>query len=213
MRIQISIAFAMLFALGGGWAVAAPICAARTPTQAIQIGGKAQSSAAAAYASPATSEGYRLRRIVVDPALHRRWALIENCSHPERPLQMIALPAEAGGLPGENTDAAHMDVPQLMNVQHSARPQPTRKVAAIAASARPSLAPPPAISPSSSTAPLVRAGDRVHLWSSEANVRLEIEVVALEYGQAGQVIHMRRRGQETLLAGVVVGPDSAELMP
>jgi flagella basal body P-ring formation protein FlgA len=62
-------------------------------------------------------------------------------------------------------------------------------------------------------APLVRAGDRVHLWSFDANVRLEMEVVALEYGRVGQVIHLRRSGQNTLIAGVVVGKDSVELMP
>jgi len=39
--------------------------------------------------------------------------------------------------------------------------------------------------------------------------RLENDVV----GRAGQVIRLRRVGQGTLLAGVVVGKDSAELMP
>ncbi len=218
MRIQISIMLGTILlgtwlALGSGWAVAAPTCTARTPTEAIQLGWKTQSSAAIAYALPVSSEGYRLRRIAADPVLHRRWALIENCLHPERPLQMIPLSDEAGTLPGENTDAAPIDVPRLIQVRRTERPQPTIKVAAIGAAAGPSLASPPAAFPSSSTAPLVRAGDRVHLWSSAANVRLEIEVVALEYGRAGQVIHLRREGQATLLAGVVVGPDSAELMP
>jgi hypothetical protein len=38
-------------------------------------------------------------------------------------------------------------------------------------------------------------------------------VVSLEYGRVGQVIHVRRMGQTTLLAGVVVGKNSAELIP
>jgi flagella basal body P-ring formation protein FlgA len=64
---------------------------------------------------------------------------------------------------------------------------------------------------------LVRAGDRVHLWSASTNVRLEIEAVSLDYGRAGQVIHLRRlanaRVQTAMLAGLVDGADSAELLP
>ena len=64
---------------------------------------------------------------------------------------------------------------------------------------------------------LVRAGDRVHLWSASTNVRLEIEAIALDYGHAGQVIHLRRlgndRAQTAMLAGLVDGADSAELLP
>lgn len=61
--------------------------------------------------------------------------------------------------------------------------------------------------------PVIRAGDLVRLWSSDGNVRLEMAVVSLEYGRVGQVIHVRRMGQTTLLAGVVVGKNSAELIP
>jgi flagella basal body P-ring formation protein FlgA len=61
--------------------------------------------------------------------------------------------------------------------------------------------------------PMIHAGDLVRLWSSDSNVRLEMAVVSLEYGHLGQVIHVRRVGQTTLLAAVVVGKDSAELIP
>ena len=61
--------------------------------------------------------------------------------------------------------------------------------------------------------PVIRAGDLVRLWSSDANVRLEMQVVSVEYGRVGQIIHVRRMGQTALLAGVVVGKDSAELIP
>jgi flagella basal body P-ring formation protein FlgA len=64
---------------------------------------------------------------------------------------------------------------------------------------------------------LIRAGDRVRLWSAGANVRLEIEAIALEYGRTGQVIHLRRLGndasQKAILTGVVDGVGSAELLP
>jgi flagella basal body P-ring formation protein FlgA len=60
--------------------------------------------------------------------------------------------------------------------------------------------------------PVIHAGDLVRLWSSDSNVRLEMAVVSLEYGRLGQVIHVRRIGQITLLAAVVVGKDSAELI-
>jgi flagella basal body P-ring formation protein FlgA len=60
--------------------------------------------------------------------------------------------------------------------------------------------------------PVIHAGDLVRLWNSDSNVRLEMAVVSLEYGRLGQVIHVRRVGQTTLLAAVVVGKDSAELI-
>lgn len=79
---------------------------------------------------------------------------------------------------------------------------------------RPALAAPPI---DRAQTVLVRAGDRVHLWSAGANVRLELEGIALDYGRAGQVIHVRRWGNGTastaMLMAVVDGAGSAELLP
>jgi flagella basal body P-ring formation protein FlgA len=64
---------------------------------------------------------------------------------------------------------------------------------------------------------LVRAGDRVIVWEQGPELRMEIAAVALEYGHAGQLIHLRRKGfrqgQSLTLTGVVRGPSSVELAP
>ena len=226
MRIQIAMVLGISFMVGNGTAIAAPACQARTPAQAIQMGSAAESRVSDADVSPVPSGGYRLRRIMADPALQRRWAFIDDCSHPERPSTIVALPAETVRMGAHPLDLAAIDVSRIEPAE------PTRKSTAIPTAAsfhRPSPILPraqstlqssapagssliPAQPAPPSTTPLIRAGDRVHLWSSAANVRLEVEVIALEYGHAGQVIHLRRNGQQTLLAGVVVGKDSAELM-
>lgn len=220
MQVQISIALGTLVALGCGYAATAPVCAAQTSAQTIRAATTPMIyGLSAAGTSSETSANYRLRRIVVDPVLHRRWAWMEDCLHPERPLQIVALPDEAAA--GLNRNAVDSPVDAVSRklvasskiLQRREQAHSVPKMTAVIAAPIRTADSLSSTTPSSPSAPLVRAGDRVHLWSSDANVRMEIEVVALEYGHAGQVIHLRRKGQETLLTGVVVGPDSAELMP
>lgn len=170
-----------------------------------------------------------MRRVVRDDILHRNWAVFQDCAHPERPPEMVQIVTPSS----------------LQNMQTAARSR-TGKIAAsstqtvlpvmtriaknqVQARLKPVLPPPfkhqaisstPLSSIASSTPKplLVRAGDRVRLWSASANVRLEVEAVALEYGRAGQVIHLRRlnsgiAGQRIILTGVVDGAGSAELLP
>ncbi len=228
MRIQISITLGILFMLGTCAAMSASSCTARVPEQVFPTTWTTQNGARIQDSSQKFFAGYRLRRIAVDPVLHRRWAWMENCSHPEWPPRIIAMPVAARGPRQQNNIPSPNDVPRIERVQRTgnraiiAKPAIPVSASAVQGARSPSrsfarvgpiIVPPSARYSSSSTAPLVRAGDRVHLWSSEANVRLEVEVIALEYGRSGQVIHLRRKGQQTLLAGVVVGLDSAELMP
>jgi hypothetical protein len=204
----------VLVALISSCGFAQSICYARTPEQALPSGWVAQAKEST---SELSADLYRLARVVVDPELHRRWALIANCTHPEWPLQTIAL---AAGQPIPPTPVAqplalvqsasvaeqHVKPPAIVNRRAKSSPPAVQPPIA------PNYVKPPAPD-LSAIAPLIRAGDLVRLWSSDANVRLEMEVVSLEYGHAGQVIHLRRPGQTALLAGVVVGKDSAELIP
>lgn len=223
-RFHLSLAFGMLFLLAGNHAIAESAYS-RTPEHTAEMAQKIPAGGNLPLVLRPATPKYRTRRIVADPFLHRSWALVEDCRHPERPLQMVELPA---GVP---PSAVHINAPLP---QPTTRPissatvsSPIRSPQWLAASVTPSPSPQPARNLPASSAPvkppaamLVRAGDRVHLWSVQANVRLEIEVVALEYGHAGQVIHLRRvdraTGQGTtgaMLAGVVTGVDSAELLP
>lgn len=206
----------VLIALAGGCAFGQSICAARTPEQALPLDWVVQTNSQVVPPDAQTrASRYRLVRVVVDPILHRRWAFIENCTHPEWPLQAILFASKSDALSTSGPDvslaakalpASAEQVPSQTAVAHPAIfPQPSPQSAPKYAQ--------PSVPASSTMTPLVRAGDRVHLWSSDANVRLEMEVVALEYGRVGQVIHLRRSGQNTLIAGVVVGKDSVELMP
>jgi hypothetical protein len=189
-------------------------CSARTPEQALPSGFVATVDESA---SDSAADFYRLARIVVDPQLHRRWALIANCMHPERPLQIVAF------------SSGHVVVPTVVTQPVALTPS-IRKVARRGIqnevahhpeiSSLPIVSTPAADTPVARSTPdpfamvpLVNAGDLVRLWHSDGNVRLEMAVVSLEYGRVGQIIHLRRLGQSTLLAGLVVGKDSAELIP
>lgn len=204
----------VMIAMLSGCSFAQAPCSARTPEQALPPG---WITTANAIASPSSTDFYRLTRIVVDPELHRRWALVANCTHPERPLEIVALYTENTVVPTLAAES-FASLPPLHAVS-----QPGVQAAVVrrpAISAAPKVPPPPAAvlanpsTPDPSTmVPVIRAGDLVRLWSSDANVRLEMQVVSLEYGRVGQIIHVRRMGQTALLAGVVVGKDSAELIP
>jgi hypothetical protein len=204
----------VVVAMVSGFGFAQVTCSARTPQQALLPGWVA---ATQQFASPSSSNLYRLARIVADPELHRRWALVANCTHPERPLEIVAL---LTGHEVSSTSAAQ-PVPSAPRLPGAAQPGARKQVARRPAiSSSPSAPAPTAVvvrktsAPDPSTmVPMIHAGDLVRLWSSDGNVRLEMAVVSLEYGRVGQIVHLRRLGQTALLAGVVVGKDSAELIP
>jgi len=211
MRTRNSIAFGILLMLAAG-------------SSAVIRG------ASVSTVSSACPGGYRVHSVTLDPVLHRQWAWIEDCVHPERPLEVIAMPARQDSsatshigamipsdlnLASTFPNAAHrttrIDTASIGDIPRSV----LREIhsAPVATTPQPTFANQDPRSPLPPQTPLIRAGERVHLWSSEANVRLEIEVIALEYGRAGQVIHFRRKDQPTELTGVVMGRDIAELMP
>lgn len=199
-------------AIVSGCGFAQVACTARTPQQALPSGwiGTAHEPA-----SSLSDSFYRLERIVVDPELHRRWALVANCTHPERPLEIRAL---SGHIAIPNTAAQSVSsapripgtTPGTVHTLAAGRPaiSSINLPASTAAMVPKTYAPNP-----QAMVPVIHAGDLVRLWSSDGNVRLQMAVVSLEYGRVGQIIHLRRLGQTALLAGVVAGKDSAELVP
>ncbi|MGB8480615.1 MAG: flagella basal body P-ring formation protein FlgA [Acidobacteriaceae bacterium] len=201
-------------AMVSGCGFAQIACSAHTPQQALPSGWVA---AAHESASSSSASFYRVAQIVIDPELHRRWALIANCTHPERPLEIVALSTghtvhptltaesvpSAPPTPGVTEGRVQTEVVRRPAISSPPRaPVPTAVIVAKTSTPDPST-----------MLPVIRAGDLVRLWSSDGNVRLEMAVVSLEYGRVGQIIHVRRMGQTALLAGVVVGKDSAELIP
>ena len=204
----------VVVAMVSGCGFAQIACSAPTPQHALPSG-----SVSVDHAVVSSSSGnfYRLARIVVDPELHRRWALIANCTHPERPLEIVALSTghrivptlpEPLVPPAPRISGAAQPRVQAEVVHHSAIPSPPSVPAPTAAMVAKTSTPGP-----STMLPAIRAGDLVRLWRLDGNVRLEMAVVSLEYGRVGQIVHLRRLGQTALLAGVVVGEDSAELIP
>jgi hypothetical protein len=206
--------FGVLLAMVSGCSFAQSACSARNPEQALPPGWIVATKESASLSS---TNFYRLTQIVVDPELHRRWALIANCTHPERPLEIVALSRGHVIVP---TRAAKY-FPLLPSISGLAQHRVSTEVAS-----GPAIPPPPnvlaltaaviaktSVPDPSTTVPVIRAGDLVRLWSSDGNVRLEMAAVSVEYGRVGQIIHVRRMGQTALLAGVVVGEDSAELIP
>ena len=204
----------VVIAMVSGCGFARATCSARTPQQALPSGWVA---AAHESASSSSASFYRLAQIVIDPELHRRWALIANCTHPERPLEIVVL--STGHTVHRSLTAEPVRSAPLIRGVTEGRVQ-TYVVRRPAISSPPSIPVPTAVIVAKTSAPnpsamvpVIRAGDLVRLWSSDGNVRLEMAVVSLEYGRVGQIIHVRRMGQTALLAGVVVGKDSAELIP
>ena len=204
----------VVVAMMSGCGFAQIACSARTLQQALPSGWVA---AAHESASSSSASFYRLAQIVIDPELHRRWALIANCTHPERPLEIVALSTghtvhptltweplpSAPPIPGVTQQRVQTEVVRRPAISSPPSiPVPTAVIVAKISAPNPSA-----------MVPVIRAGDLVRLWSSDGNVRLEMAVVSLEYGHVGQIIHVRRMGQTALLAGVVVGKDSAELIP
>ncbi len=197
-------------------------CTAKTPEAAAQQWLRQQEAVQTLLENPSTQPehatmGYAVQRTFSDPVLKTQWALVADCAHPARPLLAVALPqgtlrigrnfqpAQAAWHPAEIPDYAPARV-RLMLTQVAGvgsgvlfQPATTTSVRSM---------PEPV---------LVRAGDRVVLWNQEPQLRMEIGATALEFGHAGQVIHLRRGGTSSswnaTMTGVVRGPDSVELMP
>lgn len=195
-------------------------CSATTPEQAAATFAIAQTDSRrpARVSNPASGapvrSRYRVRRILIDAALSKRWAMVEDCAHPGRPLQMVAIEGNLADVAPDRTRpqtaAAKLPAKPVSasgSIQGPVQPSTAERRNQTRALANFNI---PGGNPPQT---LVRAGDRVYLWSIGDSVRLKIEATAVEYGRAGQVIHLRRAGQKELLAGVVMGPDSAELMP
>jgi hypothetical protein len=201
------------------------VCTARTPLQVLPSGwiGTAHESASS------SGSFYRLARIIIDPELHRRWALVANCTHPERPLEIVALSTGHMIIPTRTVQPVRSALPvtkvvgrriQTKAARDSATfspliaPQPRAPMVAETSAPNPSATVDTSTPvDSSAMVPMIHAGDLVRLWRLDGNVRLEMAAVSLEYGRVGQIIHLRRVGQTALLAGVVMGKDSAELIP
>ncbi|WP_263365857.1 flagella basal body P-ring formation protein FlgA [Edaphobacter bradus] len=98
--------------------------------------------------------------------------------------------------------------------EHPERPAQSRLIASSWTLARTN---PTANLASKPTAPLVvRAGERVHLWGQEANVRMEITGIAEESGAIGSFVHVRLTQptagvSEQQLRGIVRGPSNVEM--
>lgn len=63
---------------------------------------------------------------------------------------------------------------------------------------------------------VVRAGDRIRLWSQQNNTRMELTGIAEESGAVGSTVHVRlttsaSAEDEPELQGIVRGPSEAEL--
>jgi hypothetical protein len=177
---------------------------------------------------------------MADPILGRQWVLVVDCAHPQRPPVAVLLdhfhasrrPVQGPAIssPAELSAQRAVQLPVLPSsvmsppgaslalsgahpVQPHIRPASSGSTLLASVPSRPSSdAGSPAPSPV-----LVRAGDRVLVWNQEPQLRLELAAVALEYGRAGQVIHLRRRGlqanQNITMTGIVRGPGSVELAP
>lgn len=197
---------------GNLWALA---CSARTPEAAAQKWLRQMDSVQTFQESkPMQPEnytvGYAVQRTFSDPVLKTQWALVADCAHPARPLIAIALPQ--GTLPGgrnfQPVQAAWHPVEIPDYAPAHVRLMLTQVVAAGSGVLfQPANA---TIAGSTPEPVLVRAGDRVVLWNQEPQLRMEIGATALEFGHAGQVIHLRRGGTSSswnaTMTGVVRGP-------
>ncbi len=201
------------FALASGaWALT---CPAVTPESAARQWERAQQRAESFESKDAASSdvasGYRVERVMSDATLHAQWALISDCAHPARPWIAVRIPmtviprvAPIAALSGVAQPFISKEFSALLSeyIPVQVHAATTAGVSAVSATLSPIL---------------VHAGDRVVLWNQEPELRLAIAAVSLEYGHAGQIIHLRRDSANTMqnvtITGVVRGPGSVELMP
>ncbi len=222
-----------VFLFGNLWALA---CTAKTPEAAAQEWLQQQNSSQTFLQNESTSQennsaGYVVQRTLTDSALGVQWVLVGDCAHPAWPMIAVVLPkgklrrgsnsqpVQTALRPAEIPDYAPAQV-RLVTTQtmpesdipfQTVNVKPENATFAHLASATMML-------PHNTPDPvLVRAGDRVVLWNHEPQLQMAIEATALEYGRAGQVIHLRRGGTSSswnaTMTGVVRGPNSVELMP
>jgi len=212
MRDMRSSTFIGVMLFLAGMPAGAVSCSAHTPEQAAAPQSDQISISSSTSIVGAATSGYRTRRVLVDATLGKRWAMVEDCNHPGRPLQIIAMAM------GDHVALPAIELSEGVGIRPavSATSVETTYSGPALAMERANPAGRRAETPKPrdlTLKTLVRAGDRVYLWRMEENVRLKIEAISLDYGRAGQVIHLRRAGQNEMLAGIVMGPDSAELMP
>ena len=130
---------------------------------------------------------------VTDPALHRRWAVLADRAHPERPWVVVPAAARSavplaplpetkpslhGGVAGELTQAA-------AQVERIPPPAAARRI--------------------------VIPGMAVTLWQVSGDARIELRGTAADSAALGGVVHVRIGPGRALLAGIVRGPGSVEL--
>ena len=200
-------------------------CVGTTPEDAARHWSQAQHGQSLQQDSQAdglvgSPTGYRVQQVMRDPVLHNQWLLVADCAHPARPLiaiamQMEKLPRQRSVQPRVHETFAistTMQTPHLPAYLPVVVRQAASSIEVDASRWRAGQL------ITSVPAPLlVHAGDRVVLWNQEPQLRMAIAAIALEYGHAGQVIHLRRDQPNTVqnatLTGVVRGPGSVELMP
>ena len=139
-------------------------------------------------------DGFRVRSVRWDAAQRQSWAVIESCQHPELPSVAILT-----DLPPDKSAAGTVSAEIASVLTNSA-----------------------AIIRTNAAVAIVKAGDVVRLWKSEANARIELIATAEENGSVGSRVRVRlaaRRetdGQTAppqFLAGVVRGPADVEIEP
>ena len=167
---------------------------ARTPAGAVELARGVQGGLLLSQ-----TDGYRVQTVRWDAAQHQSWAVIQNCAHPELPslavLTNLPTPfAAAGALAAVPVSGV---LPGLLSVSGAI----IRANAAVA---------------------IVKAGDLVRLWKSDANAHIELIATAEENGAAGARVRVRlvkpkdldgQTAAPQFLAGVVRGPADVEMEP
>lgn len=142
----------------------------------------------AAIQARAQLRGLRVRTVRWDGVLRQNWAVLEDVAHPERPLW------------AELTDS----VEPLLD--------PGSSAAASSHSEAPKTAPPFVPKPM-----VMHYGDRVRLWRTERNVRIEMYATAEASAAIGDEVKLRIPGSGTdgdggwRVVGVVRGPRDVEM--
>lgn len=152
----------------------------------ILSGAAALHAACGAEFSAKQADGMVVDHYLSDGILHRRWAIVMDCNHPERPWKMELRKTETEEVAWRDQPAARVHRAAV------ALPPPVR------------------------SSPLVSPGMQVRVWRSEADSRMEMTGTALKAGAAGQHIRVRvlnAMGQpEVVLEGVVRGAGSVEML-
>lgn len=149
------------------------------------------------HSQPKAGASFAFDHYVTDAGLHRRWAILADRAHPERP--WIAVPAASSATGPEGS-------------KPKPKPQSTNAGGGVAgqlalATAQVRQAPPPAKAPR-----IILPGTAVTLWQQSGDARIELSGTAVDGGTMGSVVHVRTGPGRALLAGIVCGPGSVELI-